>query len=178
MSNQTDLVALSQGNATGLTPLAGSVVQVAYEKFSSPVSVSASSYDVITMNFTPMYSTSLLMLETSVFIGATDSGSNIDIGMKILRDGTQITTGANASGSSGGNDVLDGGNDFWNADNRGGWFRMRFSGTITTTANSTSQTTFIVRVQTDNTRTININRAAQTANMTGVSHLKVMEIAQ
>lgn len=27
MSNQTDLVALSQGNATGLTPLAGSVVQ-------------------------------------------------------------------------------------------------------------------------------------------------------
>ena len=27
MSNQTDLVALSQGNATGLTPLAGQVVQ-------------------------------------------------------------------------------------------------------------------------------------------------------
>ena len=55
---------------------------------------------------------------------------------------------------------------------------MRFSGTITTSANSTAQTTFIVRVQSDNTRSININRSSQTTGMTGVSHLKVMEIAQ
>ena len=88
-----------------LTPSAGQVVQIAYEKLSTPINASASSWDVITMNFTPMYSTSLLMLETSIYVGATDSGANIDLGMKIIRDGTAVTTGANASSSSGGSNV-------------------------------------------------------------------------
>ena len=44
MSNQTDLVALSQGNAAGLTPLAGSVVQAKYAKAASSFSTSSGSW--------------------------------------------------------------------------------------------------------------------------------------
>lgn len=166
-----------QPNLGSAVHAAGHVVQFAYAKLSDAVSASAASYDVVTLNFTPKFATSTLLLETSVFLGET-AAYNMDLGVKILRDGTAVETGADADAGRGGDDVLDSMDDVWSADNRGQWFRLRLGGAITTNANSTSQSTYIVRVQTSATTTFSINRTRTGTVTRGISYLKITEIAQ
>ena len=109
-------------------------------------------------------------------MGATQVG-NLDGGIILLRDGTVVETGADADASRGGNDVLDSMDDLWSADNRSQWFRMKMGGVITTPANSTSQSTFIVRFNSNSTRDIHINRGLTGTAMRGISYLTITEIA-
>jgi hypothetical protein len=154
----------------------GSVLQVHYAKLSTAVAASAASYDVITTTFTPKSATSTLLVEAQVFMVAT-SLYNLDGGVKVLRDGTAIDTGADSDSGRGGADVLDSSDDLWSADNRSQWFRMKMGGAITTPANSTVTSTFVVRFQTSNVVTINVNRALSSTSNRGISYLKIMEIA-
>ena len=176
---KVDQIQLVNGNAPTAADLgfaAGSVIQIHYAKLSTAVSASASSYDVITTNFTPKSSNSTLLIETQVFMGGTQIG-NLDGGIILLRDGTRVETGADADGPRGGNDVLDSMDDLWNADNRSQWYREKMGGVITTPANSTSQSTFIVRFNTNATRNIYVNRPITGTAQRGISYLTITEIA-
>jgi hypothetical protein len=154
----------------------GSVLQVHYAKLSTAVAASAASYDVITTTFTPKSATSTLLVEAQVFMGATTVG-NLDGGVKVLRDGTAIDTGADSDSGRGGADVLDSSDDLWTTDDGSKWFRMKLGGAITTPANSTVTSTFVVRFQAAVVTTINVNRSFTGTAMRGISYLKIMEIA-
>ena len=95
MSNQTDLVALSQGDATGLTPLAGSVVQMVqyYNASTSDEQTSSTSYvaSSISKTITPKFSNSLIVVQTT--ISMTDPIAGI-LEAKIYLNGSAMPSAA------------------------------------------------------------------------------------
>jgi hypothetical protein len=174
--NNQSIAAVTDFNLSADDLPAGSVLQVHYAKLSTAVDTSSSTYDVITTTFTPKASSSTLLCEAQVFMGATQVG-NLDGGIVLLRDGSLVETGANSDASRGGNNVLDSMDDLWSADTRSQWFRAKIGGVITTPANSTSQSTFIVRFNSDSTRDIHVNRGMTGTAMRGISYLTITEIA-
>ena len=90
MSNQTDLVALSQGNATGLTPLAGSVVAV-HKAFSNTQqainSTSLTNITDLSITMTPKSANNLIVLQAVVPVNIVHVFS-----LTFLKDGIKTTT--------------------------------------------------------------------------------------
>ena len=93
MSNQTDLVALSQGNATGLTPLAGSVVQTVYEEIDTGITINTSSFTtVVYTDITPRYADSKILIKISGPLYKANTYGDVNAAgfYTITRDGTPI----------------------------------------------------------------------------------------
>ena len=174
---QTAAGATPTAGDLGIASTSGSVLQVHYLKFSTAVATNNTIYDIFNTTFTPVSSSSTLLLQTEIYMGAT-ALYNLDGGIVILRDGSRVETGADSDAARGGNDVIDSMDDLWDADARSQWFRMKLGGTISVPANNTSESTYIVRFTSSSNRDIRINQNYHAnANMRGISHFKITEIA-